>query len=97
MIVAPSYLIAAFAAGLALGAVYLGSLWLVLRRLRHARHPGLWVVCSAACRIGLLLAAWYGISGGRWDELLACLAGFLVARLAATRLARTGIGRPLAP
>ena len=96
MIDDPIYLIAAFAAGLLLGAFYLGSLWFVLRRLPRARNPALWILASAACRIGLLLAAWYWVSGGRWDGLLACLFGFLVLRIAATRLVRAGLRQTLA-
>ena len=96
MIDDPVYLMATFAAGLVLGALYLGALWLVLRHLPQARNPSLWILGSAAGRIGLLLAGWYWVSGGRWDGLLACLAGFLLVRIVATRLARTGIRRPAA-
>jgi F1F0 ATPase subunit 2 len=93
MIDIPGNLIAAFAAGAGLGALYLGSLWLVVRRLPTARHPTLWLLGTAACRIGLLLAAWYGIAGGRWDALLACIAGFLILRITVTRIVRASIGR----
>jgi len=96
MIDDPLTLIAAFASGLPLGGAYLGSLWLVLRRLPRSRRPGLWLLGSAAARVTLLLGAWYGVSGGRWDGRWACLAGFLVVRVAAARVARAGIGQPLA-
>ena len=76
MIDDPLYLIVAFAAGLVLGAFYLGTLWLVLQRLHRARHPGIWIMGSAACRVGLLLTAWYWISGGKLDGLIACLLAF---------------------
>lgn len=89
------YLLAAFAAGIILGAAYLHSLWIVLRRLPHARAPGLWLLGSAAGRIGLLLAAWYWVSAGRWDGLLACLAGFLVIRVVATRFVRARLQQPV--
>jgi len=94
MIDDPVSLMTSFAAGLVLGALYLGALWLVLRHLPRARNPSLWLLGSAAGRIGLLLAGWYWVSGGRWDGMLACLAGFLLVRLAATRLARADIRRP---
>jgi F1F0 ATPase subunit 2 len=94
MIDDPVYFIAAFAAGLVLGTLYMGSLWLVLRRLPRVRHPAFWLLGSAAFRIGALLAAWYGISGGRWEGLLACVAGFLLVRFAATRIVRAGIRQP---
>lgn len=95
MIDDPLFLIVTFAAGLVLGAFYLGTLWLVLRRLHRARHPGFWILGSTACRIGLLLTAWYWVSGSRWEGLIACLLGFLVLRFAAMRLARAGLDQPL--
>ena len=96
MIDDPLYFITAFAAGMLLGAFYLGSLWLVLRGLRRVQHPGLWILGSTACRIGLLLGAWYWVSDGRAEGSVACLIGFLVLRFGATRLARSGLGRPVA-
>lgn len=87
------YLATNFAAGLVLGAVYLTALWLVVRRLSRSQHPGLWILGSGVFRIGLLLAAWYGVSGGKWQGVLACLLGFVLIRFAATRLVRTGLER----
>lgn len=89
----PIYLVTTFAAGLVLGAVYLTALWLVVQRLSRSQHPGLWLLGSAVVRIGLLLAAWYGVSGGQWQGVLACLLGFILVRFAATRLVRTGLER----
>jgi F1F0 ATPase subunit 2 len=94
MIDGPANLIASFAAGLILGALYLGTLWAILRRLSRTRYPAVWLLGSAAFRVGLLLLAWYWVSGGRWEGLLACLAGFLVIRFAATRIVRAGIRQP---
>lgn len=89
----PIYLVTTFTAGLVLGAVYLTALWLVVRRLARSEHPGFWLLGSAVFRIGLLLAAWYGVSGGKWQGMLACLLGFVLLRFAAIRLARSGLGR----
>lgn len=90
MIDDPYFLATAFAAGLTLGGLYLGTLWFTLQRLHRARHPQLWVLASTACRITLLLSAWYWIAGDRWQGLLACLLGFLVMRFGAVRIARAG-------
>ena len=56
---------------------------------------GIWLLGSAWLRIGLLLAAFYWISDGRWERLLACLLGFVAIRFATTRwAARGGAKRP---
>jgi F1F0 ATPase subunit 2 len=89
------HLIAAFAAGIGLGAVYLGALWITVRRLARLKHGGFWLLGSTWLRIGLLLAAWYWISDGRWERLLACLLGFFAIRFATTRWAASvGAKRP---
>ena len=80
----------AFAAGAAMGAVYLVVLWATVRRATMANHPAALLLASAALRIGLMLAGWYWIADGRWDGLAACLLGFLGARLVATRLVARG-------
>ena len=91
-------LIVAFAAGLALGACYLAALWLTVRRLPTLRHPAVWIAASAALRLSLLLLGFHWVMGGDWQRLLACLLGFVVARLAATGWARsTGPKRMLSP
>ena len=84
------HLIAALAAGIGLGAVYLGALWITVCRLPRLKHGGVWLLGSAWLRIGLLLAAWYWVSDGRWERLLACLLGFVAIRFAATRWAASG-------
>lgn len=88
-------ILAAFAAGIGLGALYLATLWLAVRYLFRLKYGPLLLVGSAWLRIGLLLAVWYWVSGGHWERLLACLAGFVVIRVAATRWASAGgAGRP---
>jgi F1F0 ATPase subunit 2 len=71
----------AFAAGLALGAAYCAMLWFAIRRLHAARRPGLWLVGTAIPRLGVPLAGFYVVMDGRWERLMACLAGFVLARL----------------
>lgn len=92
----PLHLIVAFGAGMALGAGYLWSLWLVLQRLERSRRPGLVLLGSAGLRLCLLLAAWYWIAAGSWQALVACLLGFFVLRVAVTHTVRVRAKRPLA-
>jgi F1F0 ATPase subunit 2 len=43
---------------------------------------------SLLLRTSIALAGFYFVSGGHWDRLLACLLGFVIARLIVTRLTR---------
>lgn len=76
------------AAGLILGVFFFGGLWWTVRRSLASRHPAAWVFGSALLRMGVSLAGFYVVSGGRFQPLLACLAGFLLARLGVTWLTR---------
>jgi len=72
-------------AGLALGAFFFGGLWWTIRRGAASPRPALWFLGSALLRMGMALAGFYFVGGGVWQRLLACLVGFLIARLLVTR------------
>lgn len=68
-------------AGALLGCLYLGGLWLTVMYLKHVESP-LWLLAvSASMRLLLLLAALAFVSGLDGKRLIACVAGFAVARL----------------
>jgi F1F0 ATPase subunit 2 len=46
-------------------------------------------VGSFVVRTGVTLGGFYLIGDGRWERLAACLLGFVVARMAATRLTKS--------
>ncbi len=75
----------ALAAGLVLGLFYFGGLWLTVQRLPQTRHPGLLAFLSLTIRLGVTLVAFYLVMAGRWERLLVCLAGFLLARFLLVR------------
>jgi len=77
----------AVVAGVALGAIFFGGLWWTIRRGALSSRPALWFLGSALLRMSMALAGFYFVGGGEWPRLVACLAGFLVARLLVTRLA----------
>jgi F1F0 ATPase subunit 2 len=79
-------LVLAAAAGLALGAVFFGGLWWTVRRALRSQHAALWFLGSLVLRTSIALGGFYLVSSDRWDRLLACLLGFVVARLVVTRL-----------
>jgi F1F0 ATPase subunit 2 len=76
---------AAFVAGAALGGAYFLGLWYTVRRQTTASLPALWLLVSGVGRLVLLLVGFYLVMAGSWERLLACLAGFVVARLVLTR------------
>ena len=78
----------ALAAGMLLGAIFFGGLWFTVRKGLSSQRPALWFFFSLLLRMSVALAGFMLVSGGRWERLLACLLGFVVARLVITRLSR---------
>jgi F1F0 ATPase subunit 2 len=74
--------------GFAMGMFYFGSLWWTVRRLPKARRAGLFALGSLLVRTAAVLLVFYLVMGGRWERLLACLAGFIVARIVLVRRLR---------
>lgn len=93
---APALALAVLSGG-GLGAVFFGGLWWTVRKAVAARRPALWFAGSLLLRTGLVLAGFLVVSGGRWDRLLACLAGFVAARLVVTHLTRGRADRRAGP
>jgi F1F0 ATPase subunit 2 len=78
----------AWAAGVALGAIFFGGLWWTVRRGVSSQRPALWIVGSLPARMSIALAGFYFVARGHWDRLLLCLLGFVMARLVVTWLTR---------
>ncbi|MCQ8104949.1 hypothetical protein NP590_12610 [Methylomonas sp. SURF-2] len=77
--IAADWLMAA-SVGVLLGCVYFGGLWLTIRRLAHARQPGLHMLASLLLRLALLAWGLYLLTDGHWQRFAAALAGLLLAR-----------------
>src|SRR5579863_1962203 len=84
---APALMLAA-TAGALLGAFFFGGLWWTVRRGASSPRPALWFAGSLLLRMGVAAAGFYFVAGGRPQRLLLCLLGFVLARLAVTRLTR---------
>jgi F1F0 ATPase subunit 2 len=82
------FLALSLVAGCVLGIFYFGGLWVTVRFLAASKRPGLLLAGSFLLRTGLLLPAFYLITEGRWERLLACLAGFFIARKCLTSYRR---------
>lgn len=75
----------AWFAGLLLGAVFFGGLWWTVRRGVVSARPAVWFFGSLLLRLSLVLAGFYFVGHGDWRRLVACLVGFVIARILATR------------
>jgi F1F0 ATPase subunit 2 len=74
----------AAAGGAALGMVFYGGLYWTIRLGIESTVPALWFSGSLLLRTALVVIGFYVISGGGWQRLLACLPGFLLARVLVT-------------
>ncbi len=70
----------AFVAGIALGIIFFGGLWLTVKKMVTAKIPALWVLSSFIIRFGIVLLGFYFISFGNWQRLISCLLGFIASR-----------------
>lgn len=80
-------------AGIGLGVFFFGGLWWTVNKSLSARRPGLWVFVSLMLRMGIVLSGFYLVAGFRWQRLLACLLGFVMARFMVTQLCQPVIDR----
>ena len=71
---------AALLGGVALGALFFGGLWWTVRRGLSSRQPAALFLGSLLLRTLLVVAGFFFVSGGDWRNLVASLAGFLLAR-----------------
>lgn len=74
--------------GAVLGAIFFGGLWWTVRSFVSSAHGALYVLGSLLLRVGITVAGFHFVSGGQWQRLLACMAGFLLVRTLALRLTR---------
>ena len=71
-----------------LGALFFGGLWWTLQRLSTANHAALLMLSSAVIRMAVAVLGFYiSVRIGIY-ALLACLAGFILARIWLTRKLR---------
>ena len=81
-------IILAFVAGIALGFLFFGGLWLTVRIGTDSKIPALWFFGSLALRLTLVLTGFYFIGVGSLLRLLICFLGFFIARFIVFRLTK---------
>jgi F1F0 ATPase subunit 2 len=86
-------LLLAFMAGVLLGTLFFIGLWWSVRRALQSPRPTLWLLGGGALRLSLAVAGFYLVGGGQVGRLLACLVGFVAARMVVMRV----VGRTPAP
>lgn len=75
--------------GIGLGAFFFGGLWYTVGVIVRSARPARWLVLGLSLRVGVTVAGFYLIALGDWRRLPLCLVGFLLARVAASYLARS--------
>ena len=79
------HLLPALFAGIGLGVLFFGGLWLTIRMGLQSKNSGLIFTMSFIVRMTVILMGFYYVGASDWQKMLACLAGFLIARLVITR------------
>jgi len=74
------YMVLVFIAGMALGTLFFGGLWITVKKAVAATIPAVWIFASFFFRIIITLIGFYFVSAGDWKKFLVCVAGFIVAR-----------------
>ena len=82
-------LVLSLVAGVLLGAIFFGGLWWTVRKAFSSKQPAPWFLVSTLLRTCTVLVGFYFISNGRWERLLVCLFGFVIARAFIARLTRS--------
>ena len=81
-------LVVSLLAGLALGAFFFGGLWWTVRAIVGAAHSVLLQLASLVLRTAATLFGFHVAGGNDVRRLVACLAGFVIARTIAARWVR---------
>jgi F1F0 ATPase subunit 2 len=90
-------LVPALLFGVLLGGIFFGGLWWTVRKGLTARRPALWFFGSLMLRMATVIVGFLFIANGRWERMLACLTGFLIARGATRRLFKAPTEQPSDP
>jgi F1F0 ATPase subunit 2 len=89
LVSAPIYL----AVGLGAGIFYFAGLWWTVQRIGRVRRPALWTLASFMIRSAVVLTVFYAAADDRWERILICFVGFLLARWLVVRRMRPPMRR----
>ncbi len=83
------YILLNFIAGIILGAIFFGGLWLTIKKSVKSKTPWLLFLSSAVIRTVIVLLGFYYTSLGNMPGLLICTLGFIIARQIILRINKT--------
>jgi F1F0 ATPase subunit 2 len=89
-------LLMAWIAGSLIGLTFFGGLWWTVRKGLESRYAALWFTGSVLVRMSVTVTGFYFIGRDHWPRLLACLFGFVVARVVVMRLTGARLQKPSA-
>ncbi len=89
------FLFISFLLGAGIGLFHFGGLWWTIRRMAASGKKEYGFLVSFFLRSAISVVLFYLVSGGRWDKILAALAGFLAVRFVMVRKIGAINGRPL--
>lgn len=81
-------LVLALLAGVALGAFFFGGLWWTVKKGLVSDRPALWFSVSVLLRTSVVIVGFYFVAADDWRRLLACVLGFVLARMIMNRMTR---------
>ena len=85
-------IVSALVTGVFLGALFFGGLWWTIQRGVSSKRPALWFFGSLLLRTSIVLAGFYILARGHWENLFMGILGFVLARLIVTRLTGPPVG-----
>jgi F1F0 ATPase subunit 2 len=85
----PLAIVLATVAGILLGVIFFGGLWWTVREGMSSRRPGIWFLGSLIVRMSVVMLGFFLVGQGDWKRLVACLVGFILARIAVIRWTRS--------
>lgn len=83
------YLVCTFIAGLVLGTLFFGGLWLTVKKMEDSKMPALLFIGSFLFRSGITMLGLYYIAGTSLLRILTCVLGFVTARFIVIRLTKS--------
>lgn len=78
-------LLLALLAGASLGTIFFAGLWWTVLRGVASKQPAFWFLGSLLLRSTIAVAGFYYVMHGDWRRLVACLSGFVLARVCVLR------------
>jgi F1F0 ATPase subunit 2 len=78
-----SYVLA-FGAGMILGLLFFGGLYITIQKIETAKNPALIMILSFMIRMAVLVVAFYFIAQSGYKEVLFALAGVIITRFVMT-------------